>query len=411
MTHLQRRLYSAVLRLHPAAFRDEFGREMALDFEDALRDRGFAALFGDAILSLGRQWAICLASSDDEIANPQTPSLLDGNYVMIRNRSLNPLEWARGLLASIVLLALCISLFGAGSHTPANTGVVYAAMQAIANPQDDTASPAATPSHQQFTQFDVATIRENRSSAPAHINFPFSDDNAYVPTHGYMQASGLPLGAYIQFAYRMNPLQVVAFQKLLPDWAVSARYDIEARVEGDPGKDDIRRMVRALLASRFKLQLHTAITTADVYDLKLVHPGKLGPSLHVHAVDDPECRNNQPDGFVGPCGAIRIDMQDPNTLTLRMTGRNVTLDQLLFYATTQVGRPVLNKTGLTGRYDFTLAYASVRRTPGDLDIDSSEPLGPSFPDAVHDQLGLKLVLAKGPVTTYVLDHIEKPSPN
>ena len=384
---------------------------MALDFEDAASSHSFFALCLDAGLSVGRQWAICLAAGDDEIANPQTLCLLDGNYAMIRNLSLNPREWTCGLLASIVFLALCSSLFATGSHTPAKTGVVYAAMQAIANAQDDTASPAAIPSHQPFTQFDVATVRENRSSAPPHINFPLSNDDSYVPTHGYMQASGLPLGAYIQFAYDMNPLQVVAFQKQLPDWAVSARYDIEARVEGNPGKDDMRQMVRALLAGRFKLQLRAAIATADVYDLKLVHPGNVGPSLHVHAVDDPECKNNQRGGLVGPCGAIRIEMQNPNTLTLRMTGRNVTLDQLLFYATTQVGRPVLNKTGLTGRYDFTLTYASVRRTPDGLDVDAPEPLGPSFEDAVHDQLGLKLVLAKGPVTTYVIDHIEPPSEN
>jgi uncharacterized protein (TIGR03435 family) len=410
MTNLQRRIYGAVIRLHPAAFREEFGSEMAHDCEDALQARGFAPLLGDAILSLGRQWAICFAASDDEVENPQTLSLLAGNYVMVRNRSLNTLEWTRGLLASIALLAACSFMLAAGPPSPANTGVVYAAMQAIANPQGN-ASPVPNPSHKQFTEFDVATIREDRNSAPAHINFTFSNDDSYVPTHGYMQASGLPLGAYIQFAYSMNPLDVVAFQKGLPDWALSTRYDIEARVEGDPSKDDMRQMVRALLASRFKLQIHTAITTADVYDLKLVHPGKIGPSLHVHSVDDPECRNNQPDGFVGPCGAIRIDMRDPSTLTLRMTGRNVTLDQLLFYATTQVGRPVLNKTGLTGRYDFTLEYASVRRTPGDLDIDAPEPLGPPFPDAVHDQLGLKLVPAKGPVTIYVLDHIERPSEN
>jgi uncharacterized protein (TIGR03435 family) len=319
--------------------------------------------------------------------------------------NLAAMNWRRGILLAAINLAIATPLVVSLEMRDA------AAMQAIANTQYDAASPTATLSHQQFTQFDVATIRENRNSAPAHVNFPLSNDDSYVPTHGYMQASGLPLGAYIQFAYNMSPLQVVAFQKQLPDWAVSARYDIEARVEGDPDKGDMRQMVRALLAGRFKLRLRTAITTADVYDLKLVYLGKVGPSLRVHAADDPECKDNQPGGLVGPCGAIRIEMQDPDTLTLRMAGRNVTLDQFLFYATTQMGRPVLNRTGLTGRYDFTLTYASVRRTPDDLDVDAPEPLGPSFQDAVHDQLGLTLVLAKGPVTTYVMDHIERPSEN
>ena len=96
-----------------------------------------------------------------------------------------------------------------------------------------------------------------------------------------------------------------------------------------------------------------------------------------------------------------------------MAGRKIVLDQILFYATTQMGRPVLNKTGLTERYDFTLEYAQQRynQTPGDIDSDSSNPVGQTFPDALRDQLGLKLVPAKGPVTTYVLVRVEKPSEN
>lgn len=402
-----KRIMKFLARLYPSTWRTRYGAEYEALLDDATpRPRD---AFDVAWVAVKLQAGRLFPQPEEQQAIPQY-SLLAGRYVMVRNRSLNAMELSRGLLASIALLVLCGYLFIAGPHTPTNTGIVYAAMQAIAAPGSD-AAPAPNPTHKQFTEFDVATIREDRNSAPSHINFPLSDDDSYVPTHGYMQASGLPLVAYIQFAYRMNPLQVVAFQKQLPYWAVSARYDIVARVEGDPGKDDMRQMVRALLASRFKLQLHTAITTADVYELKLVHPGKIGPSLHLHAADDPECKYNQPDGFVGPCSTIRIDMQDPNTLTLRMTGRNVTLDHLLFYATTQVGRPVLNRTGLTGRYDFTLAYASVRRTPDDLDIDAPEPLGPSFQDAVHDQLGLKLVPAKGPVTTYVIDHVQRPSEN
>jgi uncharacterized protein (TIGR03435 family) len=327
-------------------------------------------------------------------------------------RRMNAIEWARGLLAAIGLLAVCSHLLAVGEHAPTNTGIVYAAMQVIAKAQDAVSSDA-TPSHQEFIQFDVATVRENRSSAPAYINFPFSADNTYVPTHGYMRASGLPLMAYIQFAYRMNALQVVALQKQLPDWAASARYDIEARVGGDPTKDDMRQMVRTLLARRFKLQLRPEITTGNVYDLQLLHPGKLGQALRLHAADDPDCRDNRAKGFSSPCGAIGFDVPDPAVRVVHMGGSKIVLDQILFYATTQMGRTVLNKTGLTGQYDFTLEYAPQRynQTPGDVDSDSSTPDAPTFSDAVQDQLGLKLVPAKGPVTNYVLDHIERPSEN
>lgn len=414
MSPLQRQVYRAIVRLHPRAFRHEFGREMLLDFEEAASTHTFTALCLDALLSFSRQWAISLASSDAEIVAPHTPSLLAGNYVVIRDRSLSAMEWTRGLLVSIAILASCAFMFTAGPHTPASVGVVYAAMQVIANPQDSAASPDTASTHPQFAQFDVASVREDRGSGRPYVNFPLGSNDAYAPTHGLLQAFDLPLPAYVQFAYRLDALQVVALQKQLPDWALSARYDIEARAEGDPSKDDMRLMVRALLASRFQLQLHAETTTGNVYKLEILHPGKLGPSLHFHAADDLDCRNSPPSASSAPCGRIGFSVPDPAKRTVRMAGRNVSLDQLLFYATTQMGRPVLNQTGLPGKYDFTLEYAQQRyvQTPSDVDSDdASNPVGQTFPDAVRDQLGLKLVPAKGPVTTYTLDHVEKPTPN
>jgi uncharacterized protein (TIGR03435 family) len=93
-----------------------------------------------------------------------------------------------------------------------------------------------------------------------------------------------------------------------------------------------------------------------------------------------------------------------------MAGRRISLDLFATYATTEVGLPVQNKTGLTGRYDFTLEFAPSR--VGDVSVtEQPEPLGTPFPDAIQQQLGLKLVAAKGPVTTYVLDDVERPSEN
>lgn len=315
---------------------------------------------------------------------------------MIRNRSLIAMEWSRSRVLSAVLLATCGWLFAA---------------EPVAIAQE--ASSTASAAYAKFTEFDVATIRENRSSGPAHLNFPLTNGDEYAPVHGYLQALNLPLIAFLQFAYRMDALQVVALQRQLPDWALSARYDIEARVDGEPGKDDMRRMVRALLASRFKLQLRQQVTTGNVYDLVLVHPGKLGPSLHVHAADDAQCQKNRPEGFFSPCGAVGFGVRDTSIRTVRMAGRKIVPDQLLFYATTQMGRPVLNRTGLTEQYDFTLEYAQQRynQTPGDIDSDSPNPDGQTFPDALRDQLGLKLVPDKGPITSYVVEHLEKPSEN
>lgn len=417
MRKAERQLYGIIVRLHPAAFRDEFGRDMLLDFlelEDAASHLGFARLCADALFSVARQWALCDYERPCETRSP----LLAGQYAMVRDQHLNALEWSRGLLASTALLGLCAYSLGAGAHIPRNSGIAYAAMQAAAAAQTEAApsqsSAPATKPHKEFTEFDVATIRENKSGT-MHLSFPMSPDDYYVPTHGYMQMIGLPLMSYIQFAYKLNPIQITALTKQMPDWAKSTRYDIEARVEGDPGKDDMRTMVGALLASRFGLKLHAQMQTEDVYDLVLAKPGKLGSTLHQHPEDDPNCKapmDPAAKDFFSPCGRVGFAVRDRNGQTQRMAGRNISISQFVWYASTEVGRPVVDKTGLSGKYDFALEFWP-QRVGGTPDPNAPEPPpgGPIFPDAIRDQMGLKLVSDKGPVTTYVLDHIEKPSEN
>jgi uncharacterized protein (TIGR03435 family) len=93
-----------------------------------------------------------------------------------------------------------------------------------------------------------------------------------------------------------------------------------------------------------------------------------------------------------------------------MAGKKISLDLFANYATTEVGLPVVNKTGLTGRYDFTLEFAPSR--VGAVSVtEQPEPLGTPFQDAIQQQLGLKLIRAKAPVTTYHLDYVEKPTEN
>ncbi len=118
MRTLYRHLYRLLLRLHPAPFRSEFARDMALDFEDALATYGFARLFLDATRSLARQWTTDLISPS--VAPAQTPAhpLLAGNYAQILDQPLRPLELARGLLASATLLALCLFAFHVNPGDP-----------------------------------------------------------------------------------------------------------------------------------------------------------------------------------------------------------------------------------------------------------------------------------------------------
>jgi uncharacterized protein (TIGR03435 family) len=414
MWKLERFLYRLIVRMHPAPFRHEFGREMLLDFEDAVGHLGVIRVSLDALLSVARQWARCATSAGADRTCGAQPSLLAGRYVPVRDEPLNAVEWGRGLLASAAVIGFIGYSLVFGSPVPSNSGAVYAAMQMVAagqSPPSETkqdSGPASDKPHREFKEFDVVSVRENKTGT-VHISFPIGMDDYYVPTHGYMQIIGLTLGAYIQIAYKMDPKDVVALGKQMPDWALSARYDIEARVEGEPDKNDMRTMMRALLADRFKLQLHTETRVDRVYDLVLAKAGKTAPALHEHPSNDPGCKQDSPQGFFNPCGTIAQMTSAPNMQ--RMVGRNVSVAQFIYSSSPKVDRTIVDKTGLTGKYDFTLEFAPERIGSGPDTNASEPPPSPTFPEAIRDQMGLKLVPNKGPVTTYVLDHVEKPAEN
>jgi uncharacterized protein (TIGR03435 family) len=107
MNTLRRRIYGAVVRLHPAEFRDHFGREMALDFDDALRDRGFAPLLGDAFLSVARQWKEQLAMGTEAPQPATSHPFLAGQYCMVKQgSSLSAFDLARASVLSVLLFLL-----------------------------------------------------------------------------------------------------------------------------------------------------------------------------------------------------------------------------------------------------------------------------------------------------------------
>jgi uncharacterized protein (TIGR03435 family) len=104
LQRISRRIYGAVIQMHPAEFRDEFGREMALDFEDALRERGFAPLLGDACVSVARQWRAHLVVGHEVEQPVASHPFLAGQYCMIRQgSSLSAFDLMRASLISMLL--------------------------------------------------------------------------------------------------------------------------------------------------------------------------------------------------------------------------------------------------------------------------------------------------------------------
>jgi uncharacterized protein (TIGR03435 family) len=179
--------------------------------------------------------------------------------------------------------------------------------------------------------------------------------------------------------------------------------------------------MQSLLAERFKLVAHMETRQAPVFALVLAKPGTSGPRLRPHPAED-SCSTEAP-ADVAPhpaaptrdlpavCGVIaHLPPSAPGRNSIG--GRNVTLDLLASSLPTQTGmatlpRPVINQTGLSGTFDFSLEWSPEYDSTGSQANES----GPTFRDALKQQLGLDLKSTKGPIDLLVIDHIEHPTQN
>jgi uncharacterized protein (TIGR03435 family) len=273
--------------------------------------------------------------------------------------------------------------------------------------------------------FDVASIREDKSENDQVSNVPLGPGDVFQPIHGFFSASNYPLIVYIRFAYKMTDNQSTAFQSQLPSWVMADRFDIQARVAGNPTRDQVRLMMQGLLRDRFKFAVHYETKQVPVFALELVKAGRPGPMLRPHAggecskayaLDDTSEHMESAavaGMFPTVCGG-GVGMVPSAPSRRKMGARDVTLE---FFATSisgigSLGRPVLDKTGLTGTFDFALEWTpeSDEQKPSGADPAPDASRLP-FVEALKEQLGLKLKPERGPVDFLVFDHIERPSPN
>jgi uncharacterized protein (TIGR03435 family) len=229
--------------------------------------------------------------------------------------------------------------------------------------------------------FEVATIKP---SAPSEGN---NDLPRFDNEGRHFTADNVSLLRLIQYAYQLQSRQILDARA----WADTTKFDIAGVPDtpGQPNWDQQREMYQKLLEDRFRLSIHREKKEFPVYALRL---GKNGLKL-TKRNGDPEDREY---GFVnsGPHGGVTF------------TYVNVTMkDFLVSLMSWDVkDRQVVDQTGLTGRYDFSLTYAS----------DILAPNAGTAPDifhAVQQQLGLKLVPTKAPVEVIVIEHVERPSLN
>jgi len=261
------------------------------------------------------------------------------------------------------------------------------------------------PRARQTTVFEAASIKPSDPATPGQ--------SIRIQPGGRFNVTNMPARTLITFAYQLQGYQLVGG----PSWLGNDRFDIVAKLDGEvtpapaPGQPDRAMLaMRALLADRFKLVGHRETREMDIYAMVLARPGQPGPTLKPAEADcSPEAmaaRRQAPPGTLPPlfCG---LRAEGPGRLA--MSGMPIA-----FYASSlsnQVGRFVVDRTGLDGRWDFKLSFAPAQ-PPGQPAGTTPAALDPDAPDlftALREQLGIKLDATKGPVDVFVIDSLEKPA--
>jgi uncharacterized protein (TIGR03435 family) len=277
--------------------------------------------------------------------------------------------------------------------------------------------------------FEVASVKPSNPSPSG----PLGGVPMLLPALGRLTAQNVTLRMLVMAAYQKQPFQVVGG----PPWQNADKFDINARaVDATLTTDQMLDLLKTLLADRFKLKVHTETREVPTYELVVARgDGKLGAKLKPSADTCPDFKVQQQQqleaiakgglgalaamrpnpGEVKPCSFNPMPAGTPGAIGMKASGQ--TMATLSLILTQLMGRPVADKTGLTGLYDFDLVidlqtlmrlYSELGVT---LPIPPNLPEGPSLMTLLQEDLGLKLESRRGPGEVLVIDSAELPTPD
>jgi uncharacterized protein (TIGR03435 family) len=257
------------------------------------------------------------------------------------------------------------------------------------------------------TEFEVVSVK---AVAPANAR-PGSFRMSGGPGSNEPQRFTAENAAFqnlVRLAYELETYQLVG-----PDWIQTQRYNVTARVPAGTSREQFRLMLQTLLTQRFALKIHWDSKEMPTYDLTVM---KSGPKLKESApegTNEPEQPDTAsgiavgPDGYpVLPAGNQPMFYMVPSGKAVRRAHQE-TMDQTAKQISLQLHSPVIDATGLKGKYDFTLHWMADTGRPQPLAATPDADAGPSLFQAVQQHLGLKLEVKKGSVKVLVVDHAEK----
>ena len=279
--------------------------------------------------------------------------------------------------------------------------------------------------------FDVASVRQNKTGLPPTgdmpaSNVPLGPGDIYSSTGGLLTVKNYPLISYIAFAYRMTDGQRDVFEAAAPGWVLHDRFDVKARTERPQvTKNDLRRMMQSLLAERFGMAAHYEPRVTAVFAMQLARAGVPGPRLRPHPADGCSRAVPGPETVAGPAASEAIDggypaicggllmLPDSTPGHFHIGARDVPVVLIANALSSwgDLGRPVIDQTGLVGNYDFALEFIPKGGDPppgAALPVDGEEP---NFLEALKKQLGIRIESQKQSIPVLVLDHIDPLSEN
>jgi uncharacterized protein (TIGR03435 family) len=239
--------------------------------------------------------------------------------------------------------------------------------------------------------FEVASIRRSVSGA-----FPVGPE---ARRGGSFVATSATLAWLVRFVYELPDYRLVGG----PDWVRRDRFDVEARAGGDASREEIQRMVLALLEDRFQLVIRQEQRQGPVYTLVRARSNnQVGPNLRASAA-----------GCAAP-GGPGEKMEERRTPNGGVETRRTcaSMSALVANFSNALQAPVDDKTALMGMWDFELSYTGERRRNANAAGVAQDPNdAPALFTAVQEQLGLRLESGRGPVDVFVIESAAQPTEN
>jgi bla regulator protein blaR1 len=409
MRHVRRRdnlaaalhmLVEAVFWFHPLVWwlgtRLIAERERACD-EEVLESGSDRQVYAESILKICE---FCVGSPLTCVSGVTGADLKKRIERIMSGRDIRRLDFLRKLFLCAAGLAVFAVPFSFGLLSPTQTHARPRA-QVIAVPSFVYQTVSITPNGASTAMFKsgIGAVPQKALFSPTGLTI-----------------TGTSLRYLIQMAYGVQGDRVSG---AVPDWVDSQLYDVEAHTDTSTA-DKLQslhsdqlwfargRMLQSLLADHFKLATHRETKDLPVYAL-LIADG--GPKLR-----EATPGNGYPNGIKGPDGRPAgegiMGGSSPDGVS-RLTAQAIPMSSLVQRLSWQMGRTVLDMTGLRGTYDFTLQWptdnAKIPREA--LNRQAPDSSNPSFFSALQQQLGLKLEPKEAPMEVIVIDHVEKPSPN